>query len=531
MQTGLETKATLLLLLECNARCPFCSIPMVMEEGVAPPTMPETGSTLPVLRSAREHKRTLAEVKSEYDSLYAQGVRRVNLGGGEPTTWPDLPGILEYGHQIGLEEQLVNSNGMRFRNAAYARQVVAARPSSIILSLFGARPETHDASFRVPGLFNDVTLAVENLLAATAEQPAAGRTQIVAQFTMHRWNHAELPEMFRYWYAKGLRQFSIKLLRDSPATARHTKEESWFFDLEELRAPLQESLDWANFKPDVAISMAEVLYCLLSPSYFGFVLADLGSNPNLLSTDLRVSRLAPTTPIERFDTIQVKSECHRCDVESVCMQLRTCHLELFTGKYEAIHVAPRIEALASRPLSREEALRLRPLLKLTPVLDQAGVPEEQRAVLRRAYQDALKERPDLLAIELFQAREQERLQAYLNAEPAKPLSYTIVSLGEVGGSGSLRGDHRAVLGRLRAQAPAQAAAKLQFLAERTNYVVSTEHLMAFAYEKKDAAGVATRVLAILLDEAKVDADAALRAIDPMVEAAATARPSSTSSVG
>lgn len=510
-------KATLLLLLECNARCPFCSMTLLKQEGVDLPQLP--GTSLPVVTTnARDHRQSFEEMKAAYDSLIEQGIHKVNLGGGEPTMWPDLCKLLAYGNKVGMEEQLLTSNGMRFRNAAYARQVVEAGPSTIILSLFGARPETHDRSFQIAGLFDAVTAGLENLLTAMKDLPKGKHIGITGQMSLHRWNYHELPEMVRYWYGKGIRHFNVRLLRDSPATERFAPEDSWFFDVAKLREPLEQMLDDICFIPDIRVSMAEVLYCLLSPSYFGFVLKDLGSNPDLFGTNLRVARHGPVNAINRFDTIEVGSECGKCDLKPVCSPLRTCHLDHFTGQYKAVRVAERIEALARGTFTQAEALRLRPLMEAKATLDDIGVPEEQKATLSRVYWEALQRRPDLLARELLRDHEQQQIRDLFQRTGPLPVAVTTLKLSDFGGDGSLRGDPHQILARLKETATTGQRPKLEFLADRTHCVVSSDRLMLFSYERPESkAGPRTLVLVPLFDDTRLDEATALGMLAPFVE--------------
>ena len=90
--------ATILVQLDCNARCPFCSTRVYTDQGVLAPVDFRQG----VVRAAKEYTLSTEAIRAHLDALRADGVEKVNLQGGEPTLHPGLLELLRYGRSIGF---------------------------------------------------------------------------------------------------------------------------------------------------------------------------------------------------------------------------------------------------------------------------------------------------------------------------------------------------------------------------------------------------------------------------------------------
>ena len=95
--------------------------------------------------SGRRDPRELdtLECQQVIDQLQRMRVRRVDIGGGEPTMRPDFWELLDYavGHQVGVS---FATNGVKISNRT-ARQLAAAEDIAIQISLDGATAEVNDA--------------------------------------------------------------------------------------------------------------------------------------------------------------------------------------------------------------------------------------------------------------------------------------------------------------------------------------------------------------------------------------------------
>ena len=176
----------------CNNRCVGC--PAVDHGG---PSM----ATLQVLAALRDGRR--------------DGARRLWLGGGEPTTRPDLVRIVAAARSLGYEAVKLQTNGMMLAYPEVVERLVAAGVTEINVSIKGARAATHDRLTRTPGCFDLMCRAIENA--------AAHPVRLEGDYLAYRSNVGELPEAARDFAARGLAHLNVWLL--SAAGAPEARDE------------------------------------------------------------------------------------------------------------------------------------------------------------------------------------------------------------------------------------------------------------------------------------------------------------------
>jgi MoaA/NifB/PqqE/SkfB family radical SAM enzyme len=150
----------------CNAKCPFC---------YNPPLTPE------LLRLDLSYEQAA-------ESLYKAsktGAKRLNLHGGEVTLRDDLPKILALARKVGFREITVVTNGIRFSDAGYAKELKAAGATHLRFSIHAANAAIHDAIVAIPGAFARVLKGIEAVRAAGLP--------LGANFVLIKKNLAELP--------------------------------------------------------------------------------------------------------------------------------------------------------------------------------------------------------------------------------------------------------------------------------------------------------------------------------------------------
>ena len=131
----------------CNAKCPFCYNPPITDE---------------LLRLDLSFEQA---AKSLYAAAQT-GARRLNLHGGEVTLRDDLPKILALARKLGFAQITVVTNGVRLSDPAYVGDLRERGATHIRLSIHGADAATHDDIVAIPGAFERVLKAIDNVRAA-----------------------------------------------------------------------------------------------------------------------------------------------------------------------------------------------------------------------------------------------------------------------------------------------------------------------------------------------------------------------------
>ncbi|MHB0995670.1 MAG: radical SAM protein [Elusimicrobiales bacterium] len=135
---------------DCNAKCKFCYHPDSV--------LTKVEERMPLAKAAE------ALYKGRRENCWV-----AYLIGGEITMRPDLPKIVRLARGMGYPYVQVMSNGLKFADPAYARELVEAGANIFRVSVHGPDAKTHDSLVGVPGAFGKVMKAFENLTKLGAE--------------------------------------------------------------------------------------------------------------------------------------------------------------------------------------------------------------------------------------------------------------------------------------------------------------------------------------------------------------------------
>jgi radical SAM protein with 4Fe4S-binding SPASM domain len=182
---------TLEITLGCNLRCVHCynfdrsgPAPAERKEGVLAP----------------------AEVLRIIDEVATEGALFLSFTGGEALLHPHLLEFVARARANRLYVRL-KSNGMLL-TPERARALADAGVADVEISVYGARPETHDAFTTVPGSFDKTIRGI-------ASARDAGLRPIIA-FILHRRNCEELDAMFEL-----ARELGVSFNLGNEITARY----------------------------------------------------------------------------------------------------------------------------------------------------------------------------------------------------------------------------------------------------------------------------------------------------------------------
>lgn len=453
-------------LLGCNARCPFCSSRVYTDNGIVATSDWLANTTA---RGLGEHTLSLNDAKARYRALRDEGVSHVSLQGGEPTIWPDLFDLIQFGVEIGLAEQILVTNGLRLADATYAARLFHSGVTTIALSIFGATAETHDASLGLVGAFDALVLGVKNLVAL-----GSGGAHVTAQFILHAQNVAELPAMVEFWHAQGIKSFGIRLLQEVPNVAGE-RGTPWFFDLARLGPLLSRALHLIAGWPAVRLAFPEIFYCLLGSEDIGFVAADLAAGRRLAFASKVIGKRREQS-LERRRVLPVVGStvvCQSCDLESVCAKLEPSYAHLYSGTLRPIAMREEIQTVIEEAKIGNHRPSLDALLKMRQdELDALGIEMESLKPFRSVVDTELRLTLSTLAKEQLEAG---TVVQYL-------------SFSSLGARTRIVGEAKQILAELASMANPAGRDKLHFLARRATCLQMTPFWLVFAGRMSVAGG-------------------------------------------
>lgn len=162
--------------LRCTAKCPTCHYRRALHK-----------------KALQQRLLTIEEWKDFFVEVSGLGVSRLDISGGEPMLYPQLPEMISAGKQRGWRVQL-NSNGSLFFPEAAARLLDVGLDRAMI-SLYSAHPAVHDAMRQAPGLWKNAVAAIQLLAGLRRRYPGF---EIITQTLLCRENLRELAETLQF---------------------------------------------------------------------------------------------------------------------------------------------------------------------------------------------------------------------------------------------------------------------------------------------------------------------------------------------
>lgn len=154
-----------------------------------------------------EQMLTIDEWRRVFEDAASLGVQRLDISGGEPTLYRQLPELIRLGRSFGWYVNL-NTNGT-FIKSENVKSLLDAGLNSIYVSLYGASPQLHDALRHQRGLWDRATNAVRllALLGAGYED-----FSVKIQTLICRLNFLEIPKLIGLGHQLGAKEIAISYL-------------------------------------------------------------------------------------------------------------------------------------------------------------------------------------------------------------------------------------------------------------------------------------------------------------------------------
>lgn len=128
----------------CNERCIFCYYRESLEKGTV-------------------KDLTTHQIKKRLGFARKFGKTAVDFSGGEPTIRKDLPEVIRYAKKIGFADICVITNGLMMANYDYCKELLDAGLTDTLFSLHGSSNGLHDYLTRVPGSYEKLLKAMDNM--------------------------------------------------------------------------------------------------------------------------------------------------------------------------------------------------------------------------------------------------------------------------------------------------------------------------------------------------------------------------------
>ncbi len=123
----------------CNRRCDFCFIP--------------------------HHEKSVQDydIPAAIEAAVDAGVRELVMTGGEPTLQASLPGYIQKAQELGVRRIVLQTNGIRLADPDFAKQLIDAGLTSVVISLHAHRDDVLREITTLPGTMSRILAGIANL--------------------------------------------------------------------------------------------------------------------------------------------------------------------------------------------------------------------------------------------------------------------------------------------------------------------------------------------------------------------------------
>jgi len=278
-QNSATAKVIINVTYHCNNHCSFCAVGNRLQEH------------LPI-----DH------VKKVLDRYREEGVRQLDLDGGEPTLRADLLDIIAYAVKLGYSPIHVTSNGRRLAYRDFATALLESGMHSLLVSVHGPTAEVHEAITGAEGSFQETMAGIRN---AVALKPPG--LDFGINTTLSTQNFRHLPDLVARLAAMGVDRMNFQFLTPFGRASAHLVPKP-----EDAAAVVREVIDaWQD-----RIRMQVVnLPCCYLPGLESYVGVDLGklSRNMVFVTKEEVNLHNYLAGTRAYD-----DQCSRCILQVAC---------------------------------------------------------------------------------------------------------------------------------------------------------------------------------------------------------------------
>lgn len=142
-----------------------------------------------------------SELKNSLLLAAREGYAEVIFTGGEAAIRPDIIELVKYAKDLGFQRIQMQSNGRRFSDFSFCKDIISAGANEFALSLHGPNSKIHDDLTGAPGAFRESVRGLRNL-------KVLGK-KVLANTVITKKNYALLPQIAKLLVRLQVDQFQM----------------------------------------------------------------------------------------------------------------------------------------------------------------------------------------------------------------------------------------------------------------------------------------------------------------------------------
>lgn len=196
----------------CNNNCIFC----LMDKG------------------QQDCHKTAEDVREELEDAARKGYYKLILSGGEPTTHPDIIGIVAHAKKLGFGKIQAVTNGRMFSYRGFARDIIAAGLDEVTFSIHGHTAAMHDSLTRVGGSFDQIVRGIKNVRSYP-------KVIVNADIVAVRQNYRSLPQIVEFVLGLGINELNLHSI--TPFGNAYANLDAISYDLDDAKQYFHQAID------------------------------------------------------------------------------------------------------------------------------------------------------------------------------------------------------------------------------------------------------------------------------------------------
>jgi MoaA/NifB/PqqE/SkfB family radical SAM enzyme len=274
-----------------------------------------------------------ARLIDEIDFFLKDGIKKIEISGGDPGEYERIAEIILYLRENGVEEIVLSTHGRTLKDKALVEQLKLAGVSAIRMPFYGSTASIHNKTAQyyptAGNAFEDTLAGLRNCVEAEI---------MITGFTLiNQYNKEDINNIISLYLentdaGKWLGKLYIGITFISDLNYSYTKD--WFLPLKNMGPYVRDI--WDNAPPlpgHTAFSFLDIPYCVLG-EYTSLIENKFSGLPNLGKH--KITELENRSTIS--DTIphyRIKSyfdECERCVLNDICGAIPLNEIKMF-GTY------------------------------------------------------------------------------------------------------------------------------------------------------------------------------------------------------
>jgi len=287
--------------VDCNCNCIFCSFGHKMLKAR--------------LEKGYGYKKK-EDIKKDIDYAKSIGVEIFCFTGGEPTLRKDLPELITYAKNKGIENIQIQTNGRLLYYKEYCKKLIDAGATEFAVSIHSPRENVNDYMMGVKGVYKQSMQGIKNLRELDQK--------VKASIVITKFNYRDLPDFTRMLIDMGICEIRYDfvvvdgLLREKPESAKNIVPR-----MSEVVPYLERCLDMYEGPDKTWMAVFNIPHCLLK-NYVKHVVDMVQPATELRGADF----IANIKNNRKRDKVKPK-ECNSCFYSKLCFGVWDKYAEIY----------------------------------------------------------------------------------------------------------------------------------------------------------------------------------------------------------